>query len=171
MTDAIADHEIDDDDDEELGPSMAIPPIYVLRTATYCPECGQALHVYTLGCVAYQDGHFGSEEPIYDFHFLRQITSVPPSVLDLLKRKCPSYYLDHPEEGEAPYLMNHCRCGARLDDDFVSGDVAAAFWPDSPEGYNDLDLFLLPIDEPIPVESNYMLGGGEYLSLDQAEAW
>jgi hypothetical protein len=31
--------------------------------------------------------------------------------------------------------------------------------------------FLLPIDEPIPVESSYMLGGGEYLDLDQAEAW
>jgi hypothetical protein len=45
----------------------------------------------------------------------------------------------------------------------VSGDVGAAFWPDTPEGYRELfALFRLPIDEPIAVESSYMLGGGEY---------
>jgi hypothetical protein len=34
-----------------------------------------------------------------------------------------------------------------------------------------LKLFLLPVEEPIPVVSNYMLGGGEYLDLDEAEPW
>lgn len=68
--------------------------------------------------------------------------------------------------------MNHCRCGARLDDDYVSGDVGAAFWPDSPDGYRELfTLFRLPLDKPVLVESSYMLGGGEYLDLDQAETW
>ena len=27
---------------EELGPSLAMPPLYVLRAATRCPKCGQA---------------------------------------------------------------------------------------------------------------------------------
>ena len=43
------------DEDEELGPSLAIPPLYVLRTAARCPECGKAKHVYTLGCAAFHD--------------------------------------------------------------------------------------------------------------------
>ena len=36
--------------------------------------------------------------------------------------------------------MNHCKCGARLDDDYVSGDVGAAFWPDTPDGYGDFEF-------------------------------
>src|ERR1700733_2696287 len=106
MTDAAVDD--DDYEEDELGSSLAMPPLYVLRTVDYCPECRQAMHVYTLGCVAYQDASFGSEEPIYDFHFLRQIESVPQSVLRVLKRKCPGYYLDRTEPEETPYLMNHC---------------------------------------------------------------
>ena len=97
--------------------------------------------------------------------------SVPGSLLALLKSKCPSYYLDQEEGDERPYLMNHCRCGAKLDDDYVQGDIGAAFWPDTPEGYGDFKLFLLPIDEPIPVESSWMLGGGEYLDVDNAKPW
>ena len=90
-------------------------------------------------------------------------------MLRTLKRKCPSFYLDREAEGEPPYLMNHCRCGARLDDDYVSGDVGAAFWPDTPDGYGDFKLHLLTIDEPIPVECSFMLGGGEY--LDFSRVW
>ena len=85
------------------------------------------------------------------------------------ERKCPGFYLDGEAEGEPPYLMNHCRCGTGLDDDFVCGDVGAAFCPDTPEGYGDFELHQLPIDEPIPVECSTMLGGGEW--LDFRKAW
>jgi len=149
--------------------SWAYPPLYVLRTADRCPECGQAMHVYTLGCAAFQDAE--DRKPIEDFHFLSRISRLPRRVLRLLKRKCPGYSLDREAEGQTPYLMNHCRCGARLDDDYVNGDVGAAFWPDTPEGYGDFRLFRLPIEEAIPVESSTMLGGGEYLSFDRAELW
>lgn len=40
----------DEQDDDEIGPSLAIPPLYVLRATERCPECGRALHVYALGC-------------------------------------------------------------------------------------------------------------------------
>ncbi len=40
MTNAVSDH--DDWVVEELGPSLAMPPLYVLRAATRCPKCGQA---------------------------------------------------------------------------------------------------------------------------------
>jgi len=119
---------------------------------------------------AYRDAYDGGE-PIEDFHFLRQIESLPPELLALLKARLPSYYLDSTREGETPYLMNHCRCGATLDDDFVSGDVGAAFWPDTPEGYGDFRLFPLPMEQPIPIVSSYMIGGGEYLDFANTWAW
>jgi hypothetical protein len=174
MTAAIADADIDElDDEEEYGSSLAVPPLYVLRTAAHCPECGQAQHVYTLGCAAFCEA--GDSRPVEDFHFLRVIHNVPEPVLNLLKDRCSGYYLDHEAVDERlderPYLMNHCRCGAKLDDDCVNGDIGATFWPDTPEGYGDFKLFLLPVEEPIPVESNYMLGGGEYLDLDNAKPW
>jgi hypothetical protein len=110
--------------------------------------------------------------PVDDFHFLRRTSSVPGTVLTLLKARCPSFYLDREETGDTrPYLMNHCRCGAKLDDDCVNGDIGAAFWPDTDEGYRQFKLFRLPIAESIPVETSTMLGGGEELNFDDAEAW
>jgi hypothetical protein len=167
-----ADHDDDDDEDEDERPShsLAYPPIYVLRCAWSCPECRRAMYFYSLGCDAYSDRDFGSdEEPIVDFHFLRQVESVPDKLLKLLKKKCPSFYLDRDPQNASTYLMNHCQCGAKLDDDYVSGDVGAVFYPDTPDGYADFELFLLPIDGPMPVISSYTLGGGEYLDYDKAK--
>ena len=158
-------------EDEPLGPSMAYPPLYLLRTVAYCPECGQAMFVYTLGCSAYGDAEDAGDDPIDEFHFLRVTRSVPPQVLRTLKAKCPGYYLDRTQPEERPYLMNHCQCGAKLDDDYLHGDVGAAFWPDTPEGYLTLKLHRLRIDEPIPVESLWTLGGGEYLDFGKARRW
>jgi hypothetical protein len=172
MAMAMAEATQDDDDyeDEDYGPSLAMPPLYVLRTAERCPKCGKALHVYTLGCTAYRDAEDGGE-PIDQFHFLQRIESIPQPILALLKTKLPGYYLDHTEEGETPYLMNHCPCGAKLDDDFLHGDVGAAFWPDTPEGFAVFRLIRLPVEEPIPIVCSYSIGGGEYLSIAKAEAW
>jgi hypothetical protein len=161
MTDTMLD---DDEYEEELGPSLAFPPHYVLRTAARCPECAEAMHVYMLGCSKFHDAE--DRFPIEDFHFLRLIRSVPEPVLELLKARCPSFFLDEEEAHERRYLMNHCQCGTRLDDDYLHGDVGAAFWPGTSEGYGRFKLFFLPIDEPIPVECSTMLGGGEYLDFD-----
>ena len=38
---------------------MAFPPLYVLRAAARCPDCGEALYVYTLGCAAFRDAEEG----------------------------------------------------------------------------------------------------------------
>jgi hypothetical protein len=72
-------------------------------------------------------------------------------VTRLLKTRCPGFYLNSEDGGyPKPYLMNHCQCGAKLDDDFLHGDVGAAFFPDVPEGYRNIKPFLLPFDEPGP---------------------
>ncbi len=167
MTDA----ETDDDDyeEEDLGPSLAMPPLYLLSAAESCPECGQAMHVYALGCAAFHDAE--DLRPVEVFHFLRLIHNVPQPVLTLLKDRCPGYYPDHTGVGETPYLMNHCGCGARLDDDYLHGDIGAAFWPDTPEGYGGFKLFRLPIEEAIPVECSCMVGGEEEMDFDNVRPW
>lgn len=165
-----ADEDEDADEECERWPTLALPPLYVLRTAERCPGCGAAMHVYTLGCAAFR--HADDRRPVEVFHFLRLIRRVPGDVLKLLKARCPGYFLDR-EEGSYPhpYLMNHCRCGAKLDDGFLHGDAGAAFMPDTPDGYGDIKLFLLPIDDAIPVESLYAIGGDEFLDFDRAEAF
>ena len=55
--------------------SWAYPPLYLLRSADHCPECGQATFVYMLGCAAFHDAEDG--EPIEDFHFLRGSAACP----------------------------------------------------------------------------------------------
>ena len=80
--------------------SLAIPPLYLLRTATHCPECREATHVYTLGCAGFHEAE--SFEPINAFFFLRQICSVPSSVLRAFKRECSGYYLDRARTASRP---------------------------------------------------------------------
>ena len=169
MTTATPNVDDDVDDDEHLGPSLAVPPLYALRTAIRCPACRQALHVFALGCAAFHDAEEGY--PIKEFHFLSYVRSVPNELTALLREKCPSYFLDRDDAADQPYLMNHCPCGANVDDDFLHGDVGAAFVPDTPDGYGSLTLFRLPIAEAMPVTCSYAIGGGEYLSLAHAEAW
>jgi hypothetical protein len=168
MTDAARDED-DYDEDEPLGPSLVMPPLYVIRSACYCPECELAQHVYMLGCAAFHDAE--DLRPIAECHFLRRVERVPPTLMTLLRARLPRYYPDRTREGETPYLMNHCPCGARLDDDFVCGDVGAAFWPDTPEGYGDFKLLKLPADEPIPIQCSCMVGGGEYLDFANTWTW
>jgi hypothetical protein len=167
MTEKMPDD--DDYEEEELGTSLAMPPLYLLLAAARCPECGQAMYVYTLGCAAFHDAD--DRFPIEQFHFLRLIRSVPEPVLDLLKAKCPSYYLDQEEGHERRYLMNHCDCGARLDDDYLHGDVGAAFSPEMADLYFQIKRFRLPVEEAIPVECSYTVGGGEYLDTEHAGPW
>ena len=53
MTDAELEEAEYLDDEEDLGPCTAFPPLYVLRAAARCPDCGKAEHVYALGCAAF----------------------------------------------------------------------------------------------------------------------
>ena len=69
-----AELELDDDqEEEELEPSLALPPLYVLRTAVRCPECRKGVHVYALGCTAFHDAE--EDYTIEQFHFLSFISS------------------------------------------------------------------------------------------------
>ena len=156
----------DDDEEADFETSLAMPPLYLLRTAVRCWRCREAEFVYSLGCAAYHAGEFRS--PVREFHFLHAVRSVPDALLALLKPKCPLYFFDQEEETDPPYLMNHCRCEGKLDDDFLHGDVGAAFWPDTPEGYGHFKLFRLPIEEAIPIQCDCFVGGGEYLDFSQA---
>jgi hypothetical protein len=167
MSDQVADEDEYEDEDDDLGPSLALPPLYVLRVVDHCPECRKAQHVYTLGSAAFRDAQEGYQ--IDDFHFLRLIRSVPENVLKLIKAKCPGYFLDREERSPERYLMNHCPCAAKLDDDYLHGDVGAAFWPDTPDGFRQIKVSKLPIDEALPIECSYELGGDEYLDFDQAD--
>ena len=161
--------ELDEECEEELGPSQAIPPLYVLRAPTRCPECGKAQHVYGLGCAAFCDAYEG--ETLDAFHFLRQVRGVPEELVELLNRKCPSFSLEEDARTGERYFMNHCACGVLLYDDFTHGDVGAPFWPDTPEGFGYLTLFEIPIAEAIAVECTYTIGSGEYLNVAGAGAW
>lgn len=147
--------------------SWAYPPLYVLRAADHCPACGRGTFLYMLGCAAFRDAE--EREPTHRFHFLHRVSRLPKAALRTVTSECPGFALGREAPGGTPYLMNHCRCGAKFDDDFVCGDVGAAFFPGTPDGYGDFELHQLAIDEPIPIQCSTMLGGGEY--LDFSRAW
>jgi hypothetical protein len=121
----------DYDDEEDAGPALARPPLSVLRTVTLCPECGRATRVYALGCAGFREA--GDSVFVDAFFFLHHIRSLPAEVSGMLRVIAPGYRFDTEERSGMSSLMNHCGCGARLDDDFLHGDAGAAFFPDTPE--------------------------------------
>src|SRR5262249_55434197 len=125
--------------------SWAYPPLYVLRAADHCPACGRGTFLYMLGCDAFHDAE--GREPTHRFHFLQRVSRLPKAVLRTITGECPGFALDREAAGGTPYLMNHCPCGAKLDDAFVCGDVGAAFFPDVPDGYAALRLRQRDTDE------------------------
>jgi hypothetical protein len=157
------------DHDAAAESSLAVPPLYVLRAAERCPKCRQALHVFALGCDAFVDAE--EHEAIEAFHLLTFVRHLPDRLLRILATKCTGYYFDHSDSQEAPYLMNHCRCGAQLDDATLHWDVGGAFCPDTPEGYDTIKLSRLPIDTPIAIECSYTIGGGQYLDTEAVKPW
>ena len=68
--------------------------------------------------------------------------------------------MDYDEESDTRCLMNHWPCGAALPEDYLHGDVGAAFWPDTPAGYRRFRVFHLDTDASIPVVSAWTIGGG-----------
>jgi hypothetical protein len=153
----------------ERALSLAVPPLYVVRTVERCPECGEPMHVFALGCELFIEA--GESTPSEEFYFLHHIRSLPDLLVAMLASRCRGYRFAQAAPGEDAYLTNHCRCGARLDDEFLHGDVGTAFWPDTPEGFARLRLFRLPIRDAIQIESSYTAGGGEYLDFATAESW
>ena len=157
---------IDDDnkgDAEDTGPSLA-RSLSVLRTATRCPECGRPTRVYALGCDSYKDAEY--LEFLEQFHFLHHIRSLPADFLLQLRTICPGYRLDTGKDSKT-WLMNHCGCGARLSDDYLHGDVGAAFNPGTPEGFAYIKIIRRFNAPDLPVESSWTLGGGEYLTEER----
>jgi hypothetical protein len=166
---AMIDEERPYEDEDGLGPSVALPPLYVLRATERCQHCGEAQHVYALGCASFHDAIDGFAIKI--FHFLSRVRSVPAQLLGVLKTHCPGYYADHLEGEEPTCLLNHCRCGNVFGDDYLHVSFGAAFCPETPEGYLRIKLFQLPISEAVPIACSYTIGGGEYLDFSQAEVW
>ena len=78
------------DEEEDLGPSLAMPPLYVLRTAERCPECGMANT--SIPSAAPPSMRRRTPTRSKQFHFLRLIRSVPEVITAVLKKKCPSYF-------------------------------------------------------------------------------
>jgi hypothetical protein len=158
------------DKEDAFGSTLAVPPLYVLRTIERCPRCGMAQNVYAFGGNGFYEAEDGFPTPV--FRILCFVRSVPDQVLDLLKAHCPSLYLDHAEDREPPYLMNHCGCGTRLDDDYLHGKSGAAFWPRTLAGYGHIKPILLPIRGAIALECSYSGAGGcHYLDVRRAETW
>lgn len=158
----------DAEDEWEVQPSRAIPPVYLLRCPERCPECGTVFHVYALAAAAFYDGY--DDDTFADFTLLTHIRSLPASVTDLLKRHCPSFRFGSQEGMEVQEMLNHCACGAMLNDHDTQGDVGAAFFPISTFEARNIKLYRLPIDEPFPLECSWSIGIGDVLGSDQAEA-
>jgi hypothetical protein len=138
MTEFALEDEYDDDD--EPGPTLARPPVSVLRTATYCPECGRTTRVYGLGCAGYKHADF--DKVVNDFFFLHHVESLPDDLILILRTICPGYRLD--------------------------GEVGAPFFPAIPDEFKHIKIIRrIPLEGDFPIKSSCTVGGGEYLTEER----
>lgn len=152
--------------------SWAKPPLCVVKSSQCCPECGTAAPVYTLACPALYDP--GERHTFEKFMVITHVTYIPNDILTLLEERCPTWRFDTEGPIEPSYLMNHCRCGAKLDDGCLHGDYGGAFLPQSWREARKIRLLSLPSAggrEKIPLVCEWVLGLGRFLDFGQAEPW
>jgi Domain of unknown function (DUF5710) len=114
-------------DDPELAFGQSLEsPLCVLEATTVCWQCGAVTPVIAIG------GYLPPED--YDpeegqFVVLCQVRHLPAKVAAHLATRYPSYRLDRSSTVSCSYFMNHCDCGACLEDFDLHLEPGTVFFP------------------------------------------
>jgi hypothetical protein len=67
--------------------------------------------------------------------------------------------------------MNHCRCGAKLEDDSLHLVPGAAFTPQSKSERRIPQLFILPFEQELPITASYTQGSQRLVTGLKPRPW
>ena len=131
----------------------AIAPIYLLQSTEQCYQCQQSTPVFALAVSGFKDAD--EEEPLEEFVVLNTISDLPPHIMNLLKQRCPRYFIDYSKMTQSKYLMNHCTCGAKLGDFYMHDEPGGAFAPTSEYESRNISVTRIPEENNLPIRCSY----------------
>jgi hypothetical protein len=135
------------------GPEATlIAPVFMITSETFCDHCGGIAPVIALAASGVERHETGTR--IDRFVVACWITWLSPSLVAALAERASSFFLDWTSSGSC-YYLNHCSCGAGLDDFDLHEEPDGAFFPMEAEACGGMRLITLPAMADLTVAGSW----------------
>lgn len=137
------------------------PIIYLVQSWDRCYRCKDITSVFCLAADGLVDHETGSNfNGFFRFH---EVTYIEDDLKEILKERCPSYYLDYTKMSNSSYFVNHCKCGAKLGDFYLHNEPGSPFWPQS-EADAEENIFIQDISyAEAKISGNYTADDTDFI--------
>ncbi len=124
------------------------PPLFLVKGKTDCWKCGESIQVFAL----LAQNVVGDEGEPYT---LSEIEELPETVLSFIEKRAPNFRLTYSRTADFEYFANNCgHCGALIGDFFLHSEPGGAFFPNTEEEAEQLQLLEVPIEGGVEIEAN-----------------
>jgi Domain of unknown function (DUF5710) len=144
---------------EEEGQLRVHGPIFVAESRTTCRSCKDETPVIALAVEMLDE----TGEPYLSL--LTTIEELPPDLSGLLGSRYPFFKKGFSECEEMVCMMNHCRCGALLEDFVLQGEPGESFFPTSPEEGMKVLLRRMPTSGCVVLTAGYSVSTENFIGL------
>lgn len=128
----------------------------LLQGETVCYVCGAPVRVAAIAAppeAVVEDDEYPLAAGEHGWLGLSELGDLPVRVLARLEQLAPGFRADDSVTAGFSYLMNHCRCGARLGDFYLHNKPDGPFFGERTEG-----LKAWVIVEPLTVDASFSEG-------------
>ena len=140
-------------------------PIYLLTSSEPCWKCGTPQSVNAVGTHGLHDGEDEVTEPgdKAELILLSNIVEMPFAVFKYVAQRNHRYMKRHSRTAGETYYANTCECGANFGDFYLYSEPGGAFFPDTDEAAQDIQIHTMPFTGSLKFDCSYSAGVGEYI--------
>lgn len=136
------------------GPDATlIAPVFLVTSDTLCTRCHEIAPVVALAASGVERHETGTT--IDGFAVCCWMTWLSPPLADVLSERAPSFVLDWCVADGSCYYLNHCACGAVLDEFDLHEEPESEFFPMEPEACASMRLIPLPSLDDLSVAGSW----------------
>jgi hypothetical protein len=133
--------------------------LFVAESRTTCLSCKDETPVIALTVEMLDE----TGEPYLTL--LTAIEELPSDLSSLLARRYPFFTKGYSQFEERECVMNHCRCGARLEDFVLQSEPGECFFPMSPEEGMRVLLRPMPVAGGVVLRAGYAVSTENFIGL------
>jgi hypothetical protein len=140
-------------------------PLFLLTSSEPCWKCGSVQTVNAIGTHALRDGDEELVDPgdKAELFLLSNISEMPFPVFKYVAQRNHRYMKRHSRTAGETYYANTCECGANFGDFYLFSEPGGAFFPDTDEAAQLIQLEPMPFTGTLKFSASYSTGIGDYI--------